>query len=274
MHGNTHAIFGATLFAAAGPATAAAIGHPLTPVGALACLGLTLWVTSLLPDNDSQESYIAKGNIPYIPRKLGFIGKLFGKVLSLPPRIIGYFIRGVMGHRQGTHSLLFLLIWTFLAVPIYVLAAGGLLFLLSIPAALVGLPFDITETWYLIWEWSIPNIPIIGVAVAIGYFSHLFSDSLNQAPVPWLWPLNRKGYFFLPPGLRIPVATPETERERWFRFCSLLALCIFFLLNFVSPVLQGVEDGRGFKDSLTGTQESVRENTGVCKDEPCNLKLN
>ncbi len=78
-------------------------------------------------------------------------------------------------------------------------------------------------------------MPLSIVCIGLGYFSHLFADSLNTVPVPWLWPLKRKTktgrkskdyvrWFFLPAPLRVTVGSLA---EDIFRAVTSLILAVF-----------------------------------------------
>lgn len=206
MLGRTHMVFGALFWAGGAGVVAEAAGMDLSPTEMAVGLGVAS-VASLLPDIDHPDSLLTRGWIPGAGI-FGPLGRLLGKLLSIPPRIIGLLARSVMGHRGGTHSIAFMVLWTVGALPLYALGIALGAYILSVVMSVTpwGFSPDTVNHWLLD---NVPELmPFVMLAVGIGYFSHLFADSLNTAPVPWLWPFSKHRFFFLPPGLRIKVESP------------------------------------------------------------------
>lgn len=205
MLGKTHVAFGALFWVAAAPIVGPAAGVDVTPGVMIGGLGITA-IASVLPDIDHPNALITKGYVPG-SRSLGAPARWASLILSIPPRLVGMVARSAMGHRGGTHSILFMLLWTFGALPLYALCAGVGAWLLSGALSWTPLGFDPGSVWAWEREHLPAFMPLVMLSVFLGYLSHLFSDSLNQAPVPWLWPL-KKRIFFLPKPLRIKVSSP------------------------------------------------------------------
>jgi membrane-bound metal-dependent hydrolase YbcI (DUF457 family) len=159
-------------------------------VGAAVCAG-----SALLPDLDHPGSLIANF--------LGPPSELLARLVSL--------ISG--GHRQGTHSLLFVaLVWagTWLGIQqigrVFVL---GVVFF-TVALALQGLrlcpPGSGFREWGAIglqagiatWVVStyLPGVPDwLSYAVSVGALAHLLGDCLTTRGVPLLWPLRTRFAF-------------------------------------------------------------------------------
>lgn len=162
-------------------------------------------IAGVLPDIDHPDSLITHGIIPG-GKKLGMIGKALGQVLSVPPRIVGAGVRQTMGHRGGTHSLLFGVGWAFLAAPIYAVFFGliGML-AASIATTIAGFfpavgnhSADISGWFGSVTSGTLHQLPLISAAVLLGYLAHLFSDGLTKVPVPLFWPFSKKRQFVMP----------------------------------------------------------------------------
>lgn len=183
MNGPTHMTFGmASAAAYAGPISHTFSFVPDVPLwGVPICLFVGS-VAGLLPDIDEPNAMLARGS--WMPRKLGPLAKALGVIVSLPFKISGYFIKGVLGHRGGTHSLAMSIIFSLIfAIPITLLLGTG-------------------ADW-LIWT------------IWCGFISHLIADMLNPSGVPLFWPLRskHKTVHLLPKPLRIPTQTPPNARE-------------------------------------------------------------
>lgn len=200
MLGKTHAVSGAAGWLAAAPAISAALGTPLSPaelaVGTVACAG-----AALIPDLDHPQATIAQ---------------TFGPVSAIAARLTSV-VAG--GHRQGTHSLLFVGLFGALCYSIGIgsEASGSntpamiLMFLLasfafrglnlvppSTSSQLKGLVVVVQAavlTWAMTlimpesWWW-------LGIAGALGALIHLLGDALTPEGVPFFWPF--KGRFSIP----------------------------------------------------------------------------
>jgi len=191
MNGPTHMAFGAAFAAVyAGPVTHVlepAVGLPAVPLWGVPICLMVGAVSGLLPDIDEPNAMLGRGS--WMPRSLGPLFKLLGMIVSLPFRIAGFFIKGVLGHRGGTHSIAMSILFTLLfAIPI---------------TTFLGVSWD-----WLIWT------------IWFGFMSHLVADMLNPSGVPLFWPLRskHKTVHLLPKPLRIPTQTPPNRREMVTRF--------------------------------------------------------
>lgn len=223
-------IVGALAWTATAPVAGPLVGLDMGPVEIAAGLPLATFA-ALLPDVDHPDSLASRGWLP-MRGKFGIVGKILAFLISVPPRVIGFLARSVMGHRGGTHSLLFCVLWSFGFLPLYGLMAAGIAYLLGTLLASTPLAFD--PTW--LWEWEKANagavFTFVVLAVAIGYLSHLVVDSFNTVPVPWLWPFTKRRFFFLPKGLRIRVESPA---EWLFRMLVTLAFFAAVWIFIVAP---------------------------------------
>ncbi len=234
--------------AAGGPTLAALTDTQITPITfALAIGGAT--VAGLLPDIDHPNALLSRGWMPF-KKRTGPLGRLLGEFLSLPPRIAGMMSRSVMGHRGGTHSILFCLLWTVAALPVYGLLFAAGAYVLSLITGLVGLPFSPSVAWN--WERAhLPTVmPLAMITVFLGYLSHIVADGLNNVPVPYFWPSKRR--FFLIPGVLKPLrVTTGSAREGLVRLVVLVVLGIFLLINLLNPILNNISNHQGIFNSLT-----------------------
>lgn len=212
------------------------LGMSVGPTGMIGGLAIAA-VASVLPDIDHPNALVTKGYIPG-SGAFGWPARLLGQIISVPPRIVGMLARSVMGHRGGTHSIVFMLLWTFGALPVYALFAGLVAWLASGLLSVTPLGFDPG----VVWEWEKENLPafmpLVMLAVFLGYLSHLVSDSLNQVPVPWFWPAKKK-LFFLPKPFRIQVSSPG---EWLVRMLVVLLLIVVAFGTIVRPVYEGLRD--------------------------------
>lgn len=213
MGGKTHQATGVLSFAlVAGPLSQSWGIAPEVPATALALLaGVTAGsVSGLFPDIDEPNSMLGRG---------GWMSKQFPKlfrtllmIVSLPIRALGYLLRGVLGHRGGTHSLFMALLVTF--------ATG-------IPLALY---FGPGSDWVL---W----------VILLGYLSHLAGDMMTPHGVPFFWPLMSKNrcQHILPKALRIPTLSPKPDpREMILRKLTWLAVWLLLGYYYLYPLLQGL----------------------------------
>lgn len=259
MLGKTHVAFGALFWAGGAPIVGEMAGIDVTPAVMIGGLGITA-IASVLPDIDHPNALITKGYIPGA-RALGPIARLLSLILSIPPRLVGMIARSAMGHRGGTHSIVFMLLWTFGALPLYALCAGAGAWILSGALSWTPLGFDPGA----VWEWEREHLPaympLVMLAVFLGYLSHLFSDSLNQAPVPWFWPI-KKRIFFLPKPLRIQVSSPT---EWLVRMIVILAAIVIAFGTIVAPTVKALIGDDAARDTQSLV---VVHDRGVEHDAP------
>lgn len=231
MLGKTHAVSGAAGWLAAAPALSSALGNPLTPaelaVGTVACAG-----AALIPDLDHPQATIAQ---------------TFGPVSAIAARVTSV-VAG--GHRQGTHSLLFVGLFGALCYFIGIGAEAAdsntpaivLMFLLAsfafrgmnlVPPStsrqmkgLVVIVQAALLTWAMTlimpesWWW-------LGIAGALGALIHLLGDALTPEGVPFFWPL--RGRFSIP----IISHTGNFVERVIFYPGFILAVVILIVINFV-----------------------------------------
>ncbi len=149
-------------------------------------------VAGLLPDIDEPNAMLARGS--WLPRRLGplhfgWLSKFVGMILALPFKLVGIIIKGLLGHRGGTHSFAMSIVFTLIA------------------ALAITIPMGSSGD-FLIW------------AIWLGFMSHLIADSLNPSGVPWFWPLLSKNvkYRIIPRFLTIPTTNPPQKSELMLRF--------------------------------------------------------
>lgn len=207
MGGRTHMSFGALSFAIlAGPVASAtgiiSISLPWMFFGLF--IGA---VAGLLPDIDEPNAKLGRGG--WMPKRLGPLFKLFAVIVSLPFRLLGYLIKGVLGHRGGTHSLSMSFFFTLcFAIPL-------------------TLAFGQTADWVILTIWC-------------GFISHLVADMMNPSGVPLLWPLfsKNKRFHILPKMLRISTETPANEKEAFVNLLvNVLTFCIVVVFFIGKSVL-------------------------------------
>lgn len=239
MMGKTHAAAGGLFAAAAVPPLTNAIGLDYSTPELVIGVGIGV-VAGLLPDIDHPDSMLTAGVVPGAS-KLGPLGRPLGWLLSIPPRIIGVGARATMNHRGGTHSALFMALWTILAAPIYALFAIVLAFLLSVILGAIATFLPVVPDFNpgSVAKWIIevlPHfLPLIMFSVFFGYLSHLVTDSMTNVPIPWPWPFSKKRFFLLPRPLRI---TTDSAKEKLFvRPLIILLLVFFFVINIVLPAV-------------------------------------
>jgi len=232
-------VFGALAWTTAAIPLSVAVGVDLSPVEV--AIGLPIaTVAALLPDIDHPDALLTRGWIPGT-KYFGKLGRLLGIFISIPPRIIGHLARGVMGHRGGTHSIVFGLLWTFAALPLYALLIAALAWLISLVLSVTPLAFDPGAVWA--WEQAhLPSImPLVMLGVFLGYFSHLASDGLNTVPIgPIFWPFSKKRPFLWPKGLRIRVDSPV---EHLLRSLLMIVTIVLVVWVIVPPLYQQARDG-------------------------------
>jgi membrane-bound metal-dependent hydrolase YbcI (DUF457 family) len=243
MMGATHHAAGA-LFAAAGTG---AVGHAVgldfsaPEIAAATVIGL---VAGVLPDIDHHSSNITKGRIPMF-RYLGrHLGPIVAQLFSIPPRIVGVGVRATGNHRGPTHSMTFLALWAIIAAPLYAAVFAGLAFALNfvlgalsgaILQPIFGFSLAIPVSEYV--SWLLDNVPrampLVMIAVALGYLSHLVCDGMTKVPIPLLWPM-RKRFFLLPKPLR--VQTDSSLEVHLIRPIVIVLALFFFVLNAAYPM--------------------------------------
>jgi membrane-bound metal-dependent hydrolase YbcI (DUF457 family) len=181
--------FGMASFALMAGPVAHLSGMPEVPIWGLP-VGLAVGsVAGLLPDIDEPNAMLARGS--WVPRRLGPLARFIGMIVSLPFKIAGFFIKGALGHRGGTHSLAMSAIFSLI---------------FAMPITMLGGP----EMDWLIWT------------IWFGFISHLVADMLNPSGVPLFWPMRskHKTNHLLPKPLRIPTQTPPNRREGFTRFMA------------------------------------------------------
>jgi len=155
--------------------------HPAITVPAALLLGS---LAGLAPDLDEPNAALARGSwTPQTaPKLFKFLVSLFSLLFFRP---LGLLLRGVLGHRGGTHSLL--------------CATCATLLVGSTVNIFLGPQYD----------W-------VTLSFLFGYLSHIFADSLNPSGVPLFWPFQskKKRWHSLPKALRVPTTTPPTMREQ------------------------------------------------------------
>lgn len=213
MKGYTHALSGAAAWMGLTSTSVAALGVTVTPVGSyeptpVICLAGSVICAgaALLPDSDHTRASIAH-SLPPVSEW----------ICSLVEAISG-------GHRHGTHSIIGVVAFGFLAAlaSLWVVevegrtvaVGGGLMAVLLVAFAskVLGLADGIGSqvggigkgilstklgpwllavgtagavTWFVDYRWE-----WLPTAVALGCFMHVIGDFLTPQGVPWLWPLN------------------------------------------------------------------------------------
>jgi membrane-bound metal-dependent hydrolase YbcI (DUF457 family) len=184
MLGKSHLVVGAAGWLALGPAIAAGVGHPL----GLAEIGTGAVIASgaaMLPDLDHPQATLS--------RSLGPVSQTFSRGFS----------KALGGHRNGSHSLLFVL---FLGLILHFALAttsgpwialgisfvASLLFFRTLTEArpLVGMILAAVSATVLVT--ISPQMDWIFFAVIIGVLLHDFGDFLTSEGVPPLWPVSKK----------------------------------------------------------------------------------
>jgi membrane-bound metal-dependent hydrolase YbcI (DUF457 family) len=195
----TH-LAGGALFTAAGLGAASAAGWMHAPAWALA-LGIA-WgaLAGELPDIDHRRARVSRAGVAF-----GVAGRLLG----IPVRIVGVFIRGLrVRHRGPTHSLTFLAVWAAIAAPLYMAFGGAVLLTLAWVAgklaatAHTNAPVRAAAAIPSLLRYLAVVYPYAALTTALGYASHLVLDSLT-GPIPWGWPFAARGVSLVPAALRI-----------------------------------------------------------------------
>lgn len=124
------------------------------------------------------------------------------------------------GHRMGTHSIA------------ATLAVGITAFMLAVILSVAGAH---TLGGQGGAGWSVPPLEIpltFGLAVAVGFGSHILGDLLNPQGCALFWPLSRRRIHFM----RLPCSPPKPSPMRWGEFlfnAFLVATQILFILKFL-----------------------------------------
>jgi inner membrane protein len=187
MNGPTHMAFGAAAAAVLIGPVAAVTGVGETPAIMMPLAVYLGAVAGLLPDIDEPNAMFCRGS--WLPKPLRrTLGPLVW-VAMLPFKLVGILIKGLLGHRGGTHSLAMSFIVTLL---------------FAIPVTLL---FGRAGDWAILVLWA-------------GYMSHLAADMLNPSGVPFVWPLmsKHKTFHLIPSPLRISTQTPPAVREMGLRY--------------------------------------------------------
>jgi membrane-bound metal-dependent hydrolase YbcI (DUF457 family) len=211
MMGRNHSIVGMATWLAAGPASFAAAGHPLTTeqslAGVLLCAG-----ASLLPDIDHPQSTVAR---------------TLGPVTQLPAAAIAS-IAG--GHRQKTHTILFCALMGPLAAWVIAQWKYGLfgMYMLFAAWAIRLLLPDTKSLWGGLGPavlaaaaaWAAADVPAgawVPLAVVFGALAHLVGDMLTPGGVPILLPFSKKRF-------AMPLFTTGTAGEQVFSLFAFAAV--------------------------------------------------
>lgn len=200
MMGTTHQVGGVTFAGIA--ATSLYLSTPLVQQNPAMTIPVILaggWLGGLMPDIDHPNSTISRMRVgfPYklaLWLKMPFLAKF--RVRLFKP--ISWLIHFIFGHRGATHTLWLLLLSTLL---------------LFIPSLYLNSDSG-ARPLYLLFVFG----------YAIGYFSHLFLDSLTPSGTPMLWPW---------PDVhlaRIPTNKHEGKVKIGLIFISLLIILGMFFL--------------------------------------------
>lgn len=179
-----HALTGAAAFLAAGPALDPTL--PELALGTLLCAG-----AATAPDIDHPGSTVSRTG--------GIATQAVGAAVGV--------VSG--GHRQATHSLLFVAAATaathFLVVTAdaVAIAAGLAAFLIAVAGPLLARSFGgrlsfgafmlaAGGAFWVISDGRVPLGPWFTVAVGLGVLMHLLGDMLTPEGVPMLWPVRRR----------------------------------------------------------------------------------
>lgn len=269
MMGKTHAAAGALFAVALSPPTASLLGHEMSPEEILLAAGIGT-VAGLLPDIDHPKSMIVAGVVPGA-KYLGPAGPVLGWFLSIPPRIIGAGARTKLKHRGGTHSALFMVLWTVLAAPMYSALIAILALLLSMILGILAALLPVVPEWdtagFIGWlvqaTWR--AMPLIMLAVFWGYLSHLVTDSMTNVPVPWPWPFSKRRFHILPKNLRI---TTDSFTERALvRPLVIILLLLSVLWNVALPAIQGELGPSPAEERAENKKERIEKKRGALGGE-------
>lgn len=264
MMGKTHAAAGALFATALSPATAEVFGRDMGPeeVVLAAAIGT---VAGLLPDIDHPQSMIVAGVVPGA-KYLGPAGPVLGWALSLPPRLVGAGARTKLKHRGGTHSALFMVLWTLLAAPLYAGMAAVIALLISMVLGILAAILPIVPEWdiagFVGWlaaaTWK--AMPLIMVSVFWGYLSHLVTDSMTNVPVPWPWPFSKKRLSLLPKSMRI--RTDSFTEKALIRPLIFIGLLLALLWNVALPIVQNGLGPSPEEERASQAKDQIEKNKG------------
>lgn len=249
MMGRDHALSGALVGSAV--ATVAMItGYPITPLSAATLIVITAGF-ALWPDIDHPSATAARAFGP-LSAGLAFLLNGAGEMIFAltasskdKPR--------KDGHRTITHTLAFALISGIAATIIATLwprwGTLGILFV-GTSFALRGL----AGGWAKRNGWLILSTvaaaasflavtvnpaavtpQLLGIAVAVGSFTHCLGDSCTIAGCPWAWPVPIRGQRWYPIGtpefLRFRTGTQQVDGEEFLRAAMWLAFVPLALLH-------------------------------------------
>ena len=223
MLGRDHALSGALVFAALGPALHVSGEH--LAAGVLLTAG-----AGCLPDIDHPDSTIA--------RSFGFLTEAFAWLVA---RLSG-------GHRHGTHSLFGIVVFTVgayfagafqlsgpvahghaafswhmvpAAVYLSLLYSSALRAvhvgshhgdLLGIGGAVISCYSGFDLTRLPVGSW---HVPLLAVATALGCAAHIAGDELTHGGCPVFWPVSEQEFHLLPGPLQF---TTAKLAETWMVF--------------------------------------------------------
>ena len=188
MMGRSHVVCAAAGWALLAPPLAAALDHPLDPVGFVATLAVAAGA-GVGPDIDHPNATVARTH--------GFISNALAEVIE---RVSG-------GHRRATHWLA-----TGVAVGVAVTMAERLSPRWALAVALAicgawalrvsngdcfdrdGAPFIAAAVGFAAYLW-VPPVGLVGAAVGFGWCAHIVCDWVCRGDgVPLLGPVDRERY--------------------------------------------------------------------------------
>lgn len=264
MMGKTHAAAGALFATAFSPPTAELLGKDMGPEEILLAAALGT-VAGLLPDIDHPKSMIVAGVVPGA-KYLGPVGPVLGWALSLPPRLVGAGARTKLKHRGGTHSAVFMVMWTVLAAPLYAGVAALIALVVSMILGILAAILPIVPEWdiagFVSWlaaaTWK--AMPLVMVSVFWGYLSHLLTDSMTNVPVPWPWPFSKKRFSILPKGLRI--RTDSFTEKALIRPLIFMALLLSLFFYVALPIIDNGLGSSPEEDKREARKEQIEKKKG------------
>jgi len=247
--GRDHALSGA-LVGSAVATVAMASKVSITPLSAATLIVITAGF-ALWPDIDHPSATAARSFGP-LSAALAFALNLLGEALfSLTSSIKDKPRRD--GHRTITHTLVFALLSGVGATAISAAwprwGTFGILFV-GLSFALRGLVGDWAKRngWLtlsataavlsfsaMVIEPAGVAPALLGVAVALGSFTHCLGDSCTLAGCPWLWPIPIRGQVWYPIGtpefLRFRTGTEEVDGEEILRAMMWVGLVLLVPAN-------------------------------------------
>lgn len=247
--GRDHALSGA-LVGSAVATVVMATGYPITPLSAATLIGVTAGF-ALWPDIDHPSAMAARSFGP-LSAALAFVLDLFGEAVFTATRSSKDKSRRD-GHRTITHTLAFALLSgagaTAIAAAWPRWGTFGVLFVglsfalrglagnwarkngwLTLSATAAGLSFLAMAV-----EPAGVAPALLGVAVALGSFTHCLGDSCTLDGCPWLWPIPINGQVWYPIGtpefLRFRTGTEEVDGEDYLRAAMRVGLVLLVLVH-------------------------------------------